>query len=415
MNRADAVVVGAGPGGSAAAARLAGAGYDVVLVDKACFPRDKVCGDGLTPGAVAALARLGLTDEAEGNLPGWHRQQGLRIRTASRVLDLPWPERDGWPAHSLTASRSLLDHTLVRHAVRAGARLWTQTRVTGPVFLTSSRRRVAGVSYRRADGAEGVLRAPVVLAADGAGSGLATGLGLPRLANRPLGVAIRAYYRSPQAATPMLEVFLGMGGDGSLLPAYGWLFPLDGGLVNVGWILLDTTGRARAVDYRAVLQRWVASLPSHWGLGPATMVGTPRSAPLPMGFNRKPAVHKGVLLVGDAGGMANPFSGEGIRYALEAGAFAAEAADSALRARSATPLESYASTVARRWGGFYTAGRAFQQLASRPAAAEATVDAVLAHPRAMGLLCRLMVHADHGAGDPSDRLLYRLSRVLPAS
>ncbi len=264
-------------------------------------------------------------------------------------------------------------------------------------------------------GATGVVRAPLVVAADGAGSSFATRLGLRRLPSRPMGVAIRAYHRSPRSASRLLEVFVEVRRDGAPMPAYGWVFPLDGGLVNVGWVLLNATGGRRA-DYRATLTRWVGGLPPEWEITPQTMVGRPRSAALPMAFNRKPAVHKGVLLVGDAGGMINPFTGEGIRYAVESAAFAAEAADAALRARSSAPLATYARTVARHWGSYYTLGRGFVDLVSRPALAQRSVDRALGHPAFMRMLVRLMVHVgDPASADLPDRVLCTMSRAVPAS
>jgi endoglucanase len=166
-SRTDVAVVGAGPAGSAVATFLAQDGHDVLLIDKEQFPREKVCGDGLTPRAVKALQTLGLHAEAEGDAAGWARQSQLRMYGGGVTLDLPWPELDDWPAHSLTATRALFDHTLAHHAVKAGAQLWERTDVTGPVFLDSHGGRVAGVTYRRADGSTGVVRSRVVVAADG--------------------------------------------------------------------------------------------------------------------------------------------------------------------------------------------------------------------------------------------------------
>jgi geranylgeranyl reductase family protein len=333
--RADAVVVGAGPAGAATARFLADAGRDVVLLEKATFPRDKVCGDALTPRAVRALAGLGLTDEAAGDAPGWHRQRGLRMyggRTRTDgdgttrheiVLDLPWPELPDWPAHSLTATRSLFDETLARHAQKGGVQLWEACEVTGPVWLTTSEERIAGVTYRRArdadvaDGsaATGTVRAPVVVACDGNSARLGLSAGLHRDPARPMGVAVRAYYDHARPELDMMEGFLDIESDGRLLPAYGWVFPLDDGTVNVGWGQLDSSSHFRGVSYPKVLDEWTAGFPPEWGVTPDTRHGRPKSAGLPMSHNRRPAVHKGLVLVGDAAGMVNPFNGEGISYA----------------------------------------------------------------------------------------------------
>lgn len=431
---ADAVVVGAGPAGAAAAYFLAQAGHDVVLVEKESFPREKVCGDGLTPRAVKALGLLGLHEEAEGRVPGWQRQQGLRMYGGGVVLDLPWPELDDWPSHSLTATRARFDHTLARNAVKAGATLWEGTEVTGPVYLTSSERRVAGVAYRREheDGnvAEGVVRAPVVLAADGGSSRFAVQMGLHRNPARPMGVAVRAYYRHDRDGLDMMEGFLELERDmgagdgrtvgrrpvGELLPGYGWIFPLDDGLVNVGWGLLNTSEHFRSTNYRRTLDDWVAGFPPEWGIRKDTMEGRPRSAGLPMGHNRKPLVHRGALLLGDAGGMVNPFNGEGISYAIESAAMAAEAADDALRRRSDAPLAAYGDAVARAWGGYYTLGNLFVKVIGHPEFMRFCTVHGMPRRTLMRFVFRLMAHLTNTRGvDATDRVINALSRAVPAA
>jgi geranylgeranyl reductase family protein len=414
--RADAVVVGAGPGGSAAAHFLADAGHDVLLIEKESFPRDKVCGDGLTPRAVKALQSLGMTEEAEGRVPGWARQDGLRMYGGGVVLDLPWPELSDWPGYSLTATRSLMDEAIAQRAVKSGARLWQETEVLGPVWLTGSRKRVAGVRYRRVDGTEGTVRAPIVLAADGNSSRFAVGMGLHRIESRPMGVAVRAYYRSPRAHTGMMEGFLELKRDDQLLPGYGWIFPLDDGLVNVGWGLLNTSSHFRSTNYRKTLDEWVAGFPPEWEMRPGTRVGKPRSAGLPMGHNRRPHVHRGALLVGDAGGMVNPFNGEGISYAIEAARFGAEAADAALRRRSDAPLRTYERAVAGEWGGYFTLGRMFVELMGHPAVMRLCVERGMPRRTIMQFVFRLMAHlVDRDAKDMTDRVVNALTRLVPAS
>jgi menaquinone-9 beta-reductase len=415
-SRTDVAVVGAGPAGSAVATFLAQDGHDVLLIDKEQFPREKVCGDGLTPRAVKALQTLGLHAEAEGDAAGWARQSQLRMYGGGVTLDLPWPELDDWPAHSLTATRALFDHTLAQHAVKAGAQLWERTDVTGPVFLDSHGGRVAGVTYRRADGSTGVVRSRVVVAADGGSSRFAVSLGLGRLRTRPVGVAVRAYYHSPRAAMDAMEGFLDMRKGGELLPGYGWIFPLADGLVNVGWGLLNTSDHFRTTNYRKGLDEWVERMPAEWGVSQETMEGTPRSAGLPMGHNRKPLVHRGVLLVGDAAGMVNPFNGEGISYAIESAHMAAEAIAAAIAARSDAPLAAYPHAVAAAWGGYYTLGRLFVRLIGHPEVMRFCTTYGMPRRTLMQFVFRLMAHlVNRRPRDLTDVVVATLSRAVPAA
>ena len=125
---AEVIVVGAGPAGSATAHRLASAGRDVLLLEKATFPRDKVCGDGLTPRAVRSLIDMGVDISPE---KGWARNNGLRIIANGRTYELPWPELERFPNYGLVRSRMELDEILARHAATAGARLVERTKVAG--------------------------------------------------------------------------------------------------------------------------------------------------------------------------------------------------------------------------------------------------------------------------------------------
>ncbi|MEX0593054.1 MAG: geranylgeranyl reductase family protein, partial [Nitriliruptoraceae bacterium] len=251
---ADVVVVGAGPAGSSAAARLASQGHDVIVLEKDTFPRDKVCGDGLTPRVVKELLDLGLVDEAHGRVDGWATQRGLRIHGGRTVMELEWPQLDDWPSWGATATRKVFDETLARNAQARGARLIESATVLEPVWRDARQDRVAGVTYRDADRRLGRIDAKVVIAADGPGGGLARHLGSVRRTDRPMAVAARTYYRSSRSADEWISSFLDLRDvDGNLLSGYGWVFPLDDGTINVGLGLLSTSKDFQAIDYRRML------------------------------------------------------------------------------------------------------------------------------------------------------------------
>ena len=413
---ADVVIVGAGPGGSTAAAHLAEAGRDVVVLEKDRFPREKVCGDGLTPRSVQQLVDLGLHDEADGRVEGWARSTGLRVHGGGHVIELPWPELTDFPGHSLTCVRSTFDHTLAQHAVKRGARVQEGTEVTGPVWSPRRPDRVAGVRWTDEEGNEGEVRAPVVLAADGASSRLSVALDLRRRDDRPMAVAVRTYYRSDRRDDVWLSSFLEMRHGDDLLPGYGWIFPMADGTVNVGAGLPDSSRHFRQVNYRRLLQRWVEGLPEHWGLSEAVREGRIRSGPLPMGFSRKPHAHRGVLLIGDAGGHINPMNGEGIAYAMESAQLAAEVADRALETRRTDTLHAYADELDRRWGGYFTLGRLFLELIGHPTIMRVCTEYGLPRRRLMAFVMKLLANlTDQHPRDAMDVVINTASRIAPAA
>ncbi|MFA9446247.1 geranylgeranyl reductase family protein [Egicoccus sp. AB-alg6-2] len=414
---ADVVVVGAGPGGAAAAAHLAAMGRDVVLLEKDAFPRDKVCGDGLTPRVIRELLDLGMVDEAHGRVDGWATQKGLRIHGGHTVMELPWPELDDWPGWGATATRKVFDEAVARLAQRRGARLHEGVTVTGPVWRDPSERRVAGVTWRDADDREGVVRAPVVIAADGASGSMARALGLKRREDRPMAVAARTYYRSSRSDDPWISSFLDLrDAEGDLLSGYGWIFPLDDGTLNVGLGLLSTSKEFQGVSYRKLLESWAGGLEDEWETTPANRTDRIRSGPIPMGFNRTPLHQRGVLLVGDSGGMVNPFNGEGISYAMEAAKLAAEVVDGALDRRRTADLDAYDAELRQRWGGYYTLGKVFAELVGHPAVMHVCTEYGMPNRPLMELVLKLMAHlTDARPSDAKDVIINTLQRLAPAA
>ncbi len=309
-DEADVIVVGAGPAGSATAFYLAMAGLDVLVLEKATFPREKVCGDGLTPRAVKALTGMGIPiDEGD----GWLRNKGLRTIASGMRLEMDWPELSSFPGYGLVRARKDFDETLARRAQKAGARLHEGVNVTGPV-LDDRSGRIVGVTARQEDDPERdrTYRAPLTVAADGNSSRLSLSMGLRKRDDRPLGVAVRTYYSSPRHEDDYLESWLDLWDGDRLLPGYGWIFGMGDGTSNVGLGMLNTSAAFGHTDYRALLRRWLKGMPAEWGFTEENRTEPVKGAALPMGFNRTPHYTRGLLLVGDAGGMVNPFNGEGI-------------------------------------------------------------------------------------------------------
>jgi menaquinone-9 beta-reductase len=420
-NTADAIVVGAGPAGSTTAYHLARAGLDVLLLEKTEFPREKVCGDGLTPRAVKQLVAMGIDISEEA---GWLRNKGLRVIGGGVRLQLDWPDLASFPDFGLVRRRDDFDEQLARQAQKAGARLYERCNVSGPV-LDDRTGRITGVTARLGEEKREVtFRAPLVVAADGNSSRLSLAMGLHRREDRPMGVAVRTYFTSPRSDDDYLESWLELwdrrGPQDRLLPGYGWIFGMGDGTSNVGLGVLNTSTSFKELDWREVLKAWCASMPEDWGYTPENMTGPIRGAALPMALNRQPHYTKGLLLVGDAGGLVNPFNGEGIAYAMESGQLAADVIVQA-HARS-TPaqrelaLRNYPRILKDTYGGYYTLGRAFVKLIGNPKIMQLATQRGLSHPLLMKFTMKLLANlTDPTGGDAMDRVINALTKVAPKS
>lgn len=406
----DVLVVGAGPGGSAAAYHLARRGLDVTLLDRASFPREKVCGDGLTPRAVLALRRMGVDTED----PGFERVVGLRVRSRYAEVELPWPELETFPPYGLVRARRDFDDLLVRRAVAAGARLLERTEALRPVVQDGW---VRGAEVRAEDDGGPVrVQARFVVAADGAASRFASRAGVRRDETRPLGIAARGYFRSSFDPGPWLESWLDLWEGDALLPGYGWVFPLPDGTLNVGAGLLNTFRGFRDVSPRRLFQAFVRQLPASWGVSEETAVGPVRSGPLPMGMNRRPLAVPGMLVVGDAGGIVNPFNGEGIAYAIESAEVAAELLGEALVRGRPAVAHMYPAVLRERYGRYFAMGRVFVRAIGNPAIMRTATRYGLPRPVVMRFAMRVLANLTDGReGDASDKLMWALERLARAA
>jgi menaquinone-9 beta-reductase len=411
---ADVIVAGAGPAGSTTAYYLAQAGLDVLVLEKSRFPREKVCGDGLTPRGVKALVAMGIS---VGEQDGWVRNKGLRVIGAGRRMELPWPELSSYPGYGLVRHRTDLDEMLARRAQQAGARLLEGVTVTGPV-RDDRTGRITGVTAKAAgDDGEQTYRARVIVAADGNSSRLSVAMGLRKRDDRPLGVAVRTYYRSPRHDDDYLESWLDLWDGDRLLPGYGWIFGMGDGTSNVGLGLLNTSAAFGHTDYHALLRRWLQGMPAEWGFTEENRTQPIRGAALPMGFNRTPHYHQGLLLVGDAGGMVNPFNGEGIAYAMETGEILARTIAQALarasRAETERVLAGYPLALSDAYGSYYALGRVFVKAIGRPGLMRFATKHSMSRPALMAFALKLLANLTDPRGDAADRLVNGLSRLAP--
>ncbi|MDP9328899.1 MAG: geranylgeranyl reductase family protein [Actinomycetota bacterium] len=408
----DVLVVGAGPGGAATAYHLARHGVDVTMVDRARFPREKVCGDGITPRGVASMLRMGVNPDD----PGFERVKGLRVNSRSTTIELPWPELRSWPNYGLVRTRHDFDQLLVDRATKAGARLLEGTEAVAPTLRDGW---VTGGTIRPAGEHEAeptVVRARYVIAADGAASRFARPAGVRRDDSRPLGIAARRYYRATYHPGPWFESWLDLWEGDLLLPGYGWLFPVAGGRINLGAGLLNTFKGFKDISAQRLFDAFATMLPSDWGISEETADGRVLSGPLPMSLNRIPQAVPGMLLVGDAAGAVNPFNGEGIAYAMESGELAAELVRDALVLNRPGIAHSYPLVLRERYGRYFTIGRGFARVIGKPAIMGAATKHLLPRPVVMNFALRLMGNLTDGRdGDFQDTLMYVLERVVKAS
>jgi geranylgeranyl reductase family protein len=354
----DVAIVGGGPSGSAAAHYLATRGHSVLVCEKKVFPREKTCGDGLTPRAVKVLTEMGLGDE----MSTWESVQGLRVHGGGRTLELPFPQLDAWPNYGLVKPRKDLDQIVLNHAEAAGAKVLYHTQAIAPIFEKGV---VAGFTAKR-DGEDEEVRAKWTICAEGSATKFGRALGRVRNPGYPMGLAIRQYFKSPMESSGWFEAYLGVRNQNDALPAYGWVFPVGDGTVNAGVGLLSTFGAWRDVNLHELQRDFIAVLPKEWEVNEQTVCSKPRAGRLFMAGSVWPPHGPGFLLTGDAAGMINPCNGEGIAYGYETGRIAGRHLDEALRTGSSPTLAAYTEELEAAYGAYYRLGRRFVKLIGHP-------------------------------------------------
>jgi flavin-dependent dehydrogenase len=459
----DVLIVGGGPAGSACAYWLAEAGWDVALVEKKVFPREKTCGDGLTPRAVRQIADMGL----EASLTGAHRYEGLRAHAYGKVLDLPWPDHPSFPSYGYVITRHDLDQIVNERAEKAGAAVWQGTEAIAPILAgapgagrsgagrSGAGRSGSGAGARPEEGSSTAaagtsapldrrarpagalppcvgavvkdkesgqtreIRARYVVVADGANSRFGRMLGTGRNRDQPMGMALRGYYRSPGHDETFIESHLDIrNADRNVVPGYGWIFPLGDGRVNVGVGLLSTDRRWKGVNTSHLMDAFVAWAPKAWELSPETCLGPPTGGKLPMGLSVGP--HRGptTLVIGDAGGSINPFNGEGIAYGYETGRLAAASLGEALSGDGEAGLVRYEQRLEEAYGLYYRVANAFIRMISQPELMKLCVATGMHSQSLMSWLLRIMANLlrpdELGPAEAAYRAFATVARTLPA-
>ena len=357
----EVLVIGGGPAGASAAYWLARYGHDVTIVERKSFPREKTCGDGLTPRAVHQLNEMGLADQL---LP-FHRYNGLRATGMGRQLELQWPSHPVYPQYGYVVRRRELDMMVARNAVAAGATLLEGHEALQPIV---DRGFVRGALVQPPIGEPIEIRARYVVVADGANSRFGRSLGTFRTREWPYGTAIRTYWESPRHAEPWIESALDVKDrNGHPMPGYGWIFPVGDGTVNIGVGLLSTFREFKSVNTTHLLDAYAHQVADRWEINPDQPECKATSGRIPMGGSVGPKAGPSYLVIGDAAGSVNPFNGEGIDYAYETARMAAEVLHEALANGDPTALQRYPSLLDDEYGEYFKVARLFARVIGRPA------------------------------------------------
>ncbi|HET9261134.1 MAG TPA: geranylgeranyl reductase family protein [Acidimicrobiia bacterium] len=359
MSSPSVLVVGGGPAGSAAAFWMARSGLDVTLVEKKEYPRDKTCGDGLTPRAILQLQEMGF----DFDVPEFHRITGLRSYAGDDLMiEMPWPEHTRFPNWGGVIRRRDLDQQVARLAEKEGVRVREKT-TAEPVIEKGM---LTSVTLSNGAGEENVTP-DVTVIADGSMNRFGRELGTQRRRDYPLGMAARGYYSSPHSEDPFLESQLDLrDSNGNTMPGYGWVFPLGDGTVNVGVGLLSTFRHWKDVNTTHMMNDYVATAPEYWGLTEESRLSKPMGGKLTMSYSKSPLVGLNWLTIGDAAGAINPWNGEGISYAYETGRIAAEYIGQSIGADDPGLLRRYPQRLQDEYGLYYKMARIFVKLIGYP-------------------------------------------------
>ena len=402
----DVLVVGAGPAGAAAAAGLAGNGHRVVVVDRAAEPGGKPCGELLTPRALVACARAGITP---GHLSSFHAVTHVRLTTAHDSSAVRWPSHEEYPDHGIVADRGRLDGLLVDRARATGATVLLGHEATAPLV---DRGFVRGAHVTGTDGTTSEMRATFTVVADGANSRFGRALGTYRQPTWPSALAHRVIMPSSLHDAAEIEFVLDLADRaGTPITGYGWMFPRGDGTVNVGVLMMSTSPSFRVVNPAHLLDAVLAENATRWHLGDQP-VGPAAGGRIPLGGSVGPAAGPTYLVVGDAAGAANPLSGAGIEYAIETGTLAGHVLDEALRTGQAASLQRYPKLLEDRYGTYFKVGRLVDRVLGRPSVARRLANTASARPALARSLVRVTGNSLRSGRGGATELAFRLGAAI---
>ncbi|MBE0448084.1 MAG: NAD(P)/FAD-dependent oxidoreductase [Actinobacteria bacterium] len=320
MEKADVVIVGAGPSGSSIAYFLAELGVDVILIDKSNFPREKICGDGLGPRSIKMLNKIGLSDWLSSS--GYYRCDRIRLFSNSGAyFESKIPSEDTPYPHFYITTRADFDQKLVETAAVAGARVFMGCKA---IDLVASGGTLKGV---RVDNGGIIKEIPcrVVICADGTHGTFTRRTGIKCI--KPHALAVRVYCANIKGLDDCINIYL----DKRIPEGYAWVFPVSKENANIGVGLSCHMMRRYDIEIKGLLDWFLTEKATYpLDLSSAIMITDVKGAYLRMGYGRHKVLVDGILLAGDAASLVNPLSGEGIAYALESGEIAAYAVKAAL-------------------------------------------------------------------------------------
>ncbi len=382
------------------------------MVEAKEYPRDKTCGDGLTPRAIYHLTDMGF----DFSVPEFHRIDGLRSYAGDDLmLELPWPEHSRYPNWGGVIRRSDLDSQVARLAEKEGVLIREKTTAT-PVIENGVLTSVALAN----GGTTETVTPKITIIADGSMNRFGRELGTARRKDYPLGLAARGYYSSPRSSDRFLESQLDLrDSSGATMPGYGWVFPLGDGSINVGVGLLSTFKRWKTVNTTNMMNDYAATAPDYWGISEETRLTKPVGGKLIMSYSRGPLVGSNWITVGDAAGAINPWNGEGISYAYETGRMAADYVGDALTKDDLGLLRRYPQRLEDEFGLYYKMARIFVKVIGNPPVMRALAHTGLRNRPLMEwtlkVMSNLLDEDEKHIGERAYDALAGIVRALPTS